>query len=277
MSLRSYSVSLADHTTVVTEYTDYTESEDGRGPAVLLVHSALLDQKMWSATAVGLAGYRVITYDLRGHGSARQASPMTGIEQLARDLGELADILELDTVDVVGVSLGGAVAQSFAADRPARVSSLALVATAVRFPADTMTTRAQTLELQGRAAVRDTTLRRWFRAGLLGDAEAEPVRYAREQLDHTTVEQWKAAWQALAAFDNTGAAAGMGIPVLGIAGDQDPSTPAEVVRELVEAYRHGTFTQLRDASHLIPLEQPGPLAEVLGSFLATVHSPLPRR
>lgn len=112
--------------------TSYTWIEDARAPArrdtIVLVHGLAASLGFWYlSVAPALARtYRVLLFDLRGHG--RSSTPSSGYTpaNLARDMRELLDRLEVDRAHLVGHSFGGAVALRFAAQYPHRVSSLTL-------------------------------------------------------------------------------------------------------------------------------------------------------
>ena len=101
----------------------------GSGTAVVLVHGFTLDRRMWDDQAPPLlaAGYRVLRYDLRGHGESD--APPTGYSYSdhAEDLMRLCDLLGVASAHVVGLSLGGGVAATFAQQHPQRVRSLTLI------------------------------------------------------------------------------------------------------------------------------------------------------
>ena len=113
---------------IVTFYEDA-----GQGPAVVLVHGHSADLRLWELQTPALveAGYRVIRYDVRGHG--RSTAPRTGYtwENYAFDLRDLLDSIDVPRAHVVGLSMGGGIALQFALDFPDRVSSLVLVDTAL--------------------------------------------------------------------------------------------------------------------------------------------------
>jgi pimeloyl-ACP methyl ester carboxylesterase len=96
----------------------------GTGQAVVLIHGGQLDCRMWDDQFTALSGhFRVIRYDVRGYGgSFRPDRPYSDAE----DLAGLLDYLEVDTVHLVGLSLGGRIAIDFAVAHPARVRSLTL-------------------------------------------------------------------------------------------------------------------------------------------------------
>jgi 3-oxoadipate enol-lactonase len=102
---------------------------DGDGPPLVLVHAGVADARMWEPLLAALTpAHRVVRYDMRGFGRTRSA-PVTFSP--ARDLSALLDVLEIERAHVVGASFGGLVALELAATEPARVASLVLLAPAL--------------------------------------------------------------------------------------------------------------------------------------------------
>jgi 3-oxoadipate enol-lactonase len=101
----------------------------GQGPAIVLIHGHGSDRRLWELQAPALveAGYRVIRYDVRGHGRSAVTPSGYTWENYALDLRDLLDGLALPPAHVVGLSMGGGIALQFALDFPERVSSLVLV------------------------------------------------------------------------------------------------------------------------------------------------------
>ena len=80
-------------------------SEHGAGPPLLLVHGVMITGGMFEPVLDHFAArHRVIVPDLRGHGRSRGLPPPFTVERLARDLADLLDHLDVDTVDVLGYS-----------------------------------------------------------------------------------------------------------------------------------------------------------------------------
>jgi 3-oxoadipate enol-lactonase len=259
----SSSLRVKDHDTVI------TQSGSAKLPPLVLIHSALLDRRLWTETAANLAGARAITYDLRGHGAAAAAPRIQNLDQLADDLCSVLDGLGIGQADVAGVSMGGAIAQQFAARHQDRALSLSLIATAVLMPAGPLLTRARLFQADRPAAI-EATMQRWFRPDSIA-ADVAQVRYAQEMLAAATVTQWASTWRALAGFDGRAPAKDIRIPVLAVAGECDISTPPPIVRQMSDAYADAEYQEIPGASHIVPLEQPETLGRVLSSFLAGLH------
>ena len=104
--------------------------DTGTGTAVVLVHGLGNDLHLWDDLAPKLAEqHRVIRYDVRGFGATDRPPGPYSLAQLAADLDGLLDVLEITDAHVLGMSMGGVIAQRWALDFPGRVRSLLLVST----------------------------------------------------------------------------------------------------------------------------------------------------
>ena len=104
-----------------------------RDTPVVLIHGHSADLRLWEPQAPALlgAGWRVVRYDVRGHG--RSSVPATGYswEHYLADLRGLLDHLRVERAHLAGISMGGAIALQFALEEPGRVASLALLDSAL--------------------------------------------------------------------------------------------------------------------------------------------------
>ena len=107
--------------------------DEGQGPPVLLLHGVGHSLRNWFRTmpALAEAGFRAVAIDTPGFGYSEAPGAVPDEEAIAAFLGDFLDTFYLDRVDIVGHSLGGAIATVFALHRPERVGRLALVAPAV--------------------------------------------------------------------------------------------------------------------------------------------------
>ena len=104
--------------------------QSGAGSPLLLIHGLMVSGVMYQGVVPALTThYRVIVPDLRGHGRSGALGEPDSVEQLARDLAQLLDDLQVDSAHVLGYSQGSAVAQQFARDYPSRVRGLVLACT----------------------------------------------------------------------------------------------------------------------------------------------------
>ena len=106
--------------------------EEGRGPATVLVHGLGGFAESWRHNVPELARHgRVVAFDLPGFGLSGKPRRAYTLDFLAQALDRLLHALGVDTVRLVGHSLGGAVAARFALDHPGRVERLAFLGAAV--------------------------------------------------------------------------------------------------------------------------------------------------
>ena len=104
--------------------------EAGQGEPLLMVQGLATDHLGWMLQVPELSKhYRVITFDNRDVGQSKQADGPYEIADMARDALALADELELDTFHLVGMSMGGAIAQEMALLAHERLRTLTLVVT----------------------------------------------------------------------------------------------------------------------------------------------------
>lgn len=103
----------------------------GEGPPVVFVHGAIVDHSQWDPQVEALSDeYTTITYDMRGHGRTGGSARGTySMDLFADDLDALLDALGVDAAVVCGLSMGGCIAQVYAARRPDRVAGLVLADT----------------------------------------------------------------------------------------------------------------------------------------------------
>lgn len=249
-------VTVGDYETIV--------SETGQGEPYFLIHCLGLDWRLWRDVIPELAGqYRVIAYDLRGHGYASNAPKLESIEQLSADLALLMDELNVKRAHIAGHSLGGAVAQVFALRHPERVTSLALVNTMGRALRDRYNARAEDAELNGMASQVAPSLLRWLTPEVVAE-NPWYVRYARERIIRAQVPNWAAAWRGLAAFDELDSLQNIKAPAHVIGGEKDlASPPEEFMRPIAERIPNAKFSVIPGAPHLSPLVTPHELATLL--------------
>lgn len=103
----------------------------GSGPPIVFVHGMAMSSTMWEFQMDALGdSYTTIAYDVRGHGytGGSDRNPYS-IDLFAADLDALLSALGIDRAVVCGLSMGGAVAQSFAASHPEKVAGLVLADT----------------------------------------------------------------------------------------------------------------------------------------------------
>ena len=204
-----------------------------------------------------------------GHGASPPITREVQIEWLAeRILGEL-DRLRLDEVVLVGLSMGGGIAQYVTLAAPDRVRGLVLVSTSPSFPEATrrrFRDRAEIAERDGMTAVVEITVPRWFTAAF-SDAHPDVVEAVRETVRAVDPASFGRASRANADRDCSARLGEIGCPVLFVGGLDDPADPQRAVGLYRASIRDLSVELLPDASHLVPIEAPDRVVPILERFL----------
>jgi len=105
-------------------------SDEGSGPAVVLLHGHTLDRRVWDPLMPQLlgAGVQVLRPDLRGHGKSTRPNSGYHVSHHASDVAALLDAVGADSATVIGFSFGGGVALEMALTHGPHVAALGLMA-----------------------------------------------------------------------------------------------------------------------------------------------------
>lgn len=230
---------------------------------VLVLHAAGLDAA--SGDLLGLE--QAISVTLPGHGIRHR--PRAGLT-LSDMADEIAGWVRCP-VDVVGLSMGGMVAQHLALDHPGLVRSLVLACTTARTPTQILLERADLTETEPKERTVATTLERWFTADFLsGTPEPETLAYARRRLEDIDAGSFADVWRAIAGHDVLDRLGEIDAPTTCLAGKHDVSTPPQELATLAERLPNARYVEI-DAPHMAPLEQPDEFRRVVNEHLAWVE------
>ncbi len=235
------------------------------GLPVVFSNGLGLRLEMWDPLLPHLpADWRILRYDRRGHGCSEVSPPPYTMGQLVRDTEALLDHLHMRACLFVGLSLGGMVAQGLAVKRPDLIRALVLSNTAARIATkEVWEDRANLARAEGLQALVVPTLTRWFTPAF---RESPAVTPWREMFLAAPLDGWLGGAAAIAGTDFYTTTAALTLPTLGIAGDRDGSTPADLVRETIDLVAGAEFALIRRAGHLPHVEQPEAYAELLTRF-----------
>jgi 3-oxoadipate enol-lactonase len=240
-------------------------------PRLALIHSLALDRSVWDGVVRRLENEaEILTYDCRGHGqSPKEKRPYTA-SLFARDLAELFDHIGWEKAAVAGCSMGGNVAQAFAAEYPQRVTALGLIDTTAWYGADApakFKERAETARAKGMRGMIDFQLTRWFS----DDFRAKHPDVLRRTFDvfvANNLDCYAASCELLGAADTRAALGSFTMPVAVVVGEEDYATPVTMARQMHEAIPHSTLTIISGARHLTPIEFPDRIASELRGLFA---------
>jgi 3-oxoadipate enol-lactonase len=235
----------------------------GDDERVVFLHPIGLDRRVWSA----VAGPGATVLDFPGHGEAPPAATVS--------MAALADYVLSQIqppVTLVGLSLGGMVAQQVAVREPGAVASLVVACSTSASHPQAMAERAAAARRGGMASILETTLERWFTPAALATSGQAGVEYARQRLLADDPEVFARYWDAMAEHDVTAQLPGIAVPATFIAGAADRASSLETLRRMADAVP-GAELAVVDGPHMLPLEQPAEFRAVLDRHLSRVPGP----
>lgn len=247
--------------------------ESGSGDTILCLHGLGSCAQDWLLQVPVFAEeFRVIAPDLRGHGQTDKPNGRVTVAQLTADVIGLLDTLNVTCAHVVGLSLGGCVAQQMALDWPARVRSLTLVNTFARFDPGTpgnaipLAIRMGILGVLGLPAQA-----RFVAARLFPKPGQEQLRaLAAERLAANDRATYYRLLSAVRAFDVTRRLDEIACPTLVIAGDRDTTVPLRAKRLLASRIPGARFELIADSGHATPVDQPGVFNSLVIRFVQSI-------
>ncbi|MDV7142731.1 3-oxoadipate enol-lactonase [Tropicimonas sp. TH_r6] len=245
--------------------------EDGTpsGPPVVFANSLGTDLRIWDAVVARLPQkYRVIRYDMRGHGLSDCPPAPYSMGALVRDAERLLDLLAVKDCVFIGLSVGGMVAQGLAAKRLDLVRAMVLSNTAAKIGTrETWADRIAGIEAGGIEAMADGIMEKWFTRAFRETAE---LKLWRNMVTRSPQEGYVGTCHAIAGTDFYSSTAALTLPTLAFACSEDGSTPPDLVRETAELIRGSEFHLLRAAGHIPCVEQPDAYSDRLQQFLTAI-------
>jgi pimeloyl-ACP methyl ester carboxylesterase len=254
----------------------------GAGLPVVFLHPTPLDGEYWRPVSENLVGVRAIVPDLRGHGgselgtlpvggfAAVPGAPVLTMTQLASDVLALLNHLNVAAALFAGCSIGGYVLLEIWRQAPERVRGLAFVCSKPQPDASANLARRSATIAQTRAGGSGALFDGMVQTLIGATArERHPEIVAQLRARMTLTPEALVAVQAGLATrpDSVPTVASIGVPVLAIAGGEDPAiAPAEM--EAFHAAPGGCeFHLLPDAGHFAAYEQPQEVAALLARWL----------
>ena len=253
----------------------------GDGPPIVFVHGAILDRTQWNPQLDALADdYRVLAYDVRGHGRTGPTDRESyTIELLADDLAAFVDALDLERPVVVGHSTGGCIAQVYAARHPDEISGLVLAGT---FGPEylTLADRIQR-DVVLRATIPPTRLVGYERVEkalivwpneLLGkrgsSGDYGNVQRLRERGEPMTTDEFAKTIRAIHAFhDTTIDYDAITVPTLVLYGENEPGLVHAHAARFADRIADVDVRAVPDAGHASNMDNPEFYEDVLREFL----------
>lgn len=243
-------------------------------PALVFSNSLGTDFRIWDRVLARLGPrldrrLRVLRYDKRGHGlSGCPPAPYRLADHVA-DLRGLLEHLGIGEAVIVGLSVGGMIAQGLAQAAPGLLRGLVLCDTAHRIGTPEMwNERIAAIEAGGIEALAEPILERWFSAAFRAERPAELAGW-RAMLTRTPVQGYLGTCAALRDADLTEAAKAIAVPTLCLGGSEDGATPPELVGAMAALIPGARHEVIAGAGHLPCIEKPEAVAGLIGDLLGS--------
>ena len=237
-------------------------------PPLVLVHPIGADHSLWDKVVPLLTQqWRILRYDIRGHGGTQSPARDTTVEDLAADLLQLTDHLGWSRFSLCGLSVGGMAAMHVAASAPDRVAGLVLCSTAARMvaPPGGWDQRQQVAREQGMAPLAGPMVERMFSTPFR-EASDPHLETMRTVFLKTDPMGYASCVAVLRDADLRPALANIRAKALIVHGSADPLVPATAVEELLGGISGGRQLTL-DSGHFPPIEAPNAFADEMSAFL----------
>ncbi|MEW6633311.1 MAG: alpha/beta fold hydrolase [Pseudomonadota bacterium] len=244
----------------------------GSGAPVLLIHGVGMDAEIWLPQIAAMQDrFDVIAIDMLGHGASPLPPENAGLSDFADQAIRLLDHLGLDSVAVVGHSMGALVAQELALRAPSRVGSLVCLNAVFRRPpelAQAVRERAAALGGPGDPSAIAATIARWF-GNPIPPALADAAATARLALESVDADGYARTYRLFAGADTVHAdrLADLAAPALFMTGSEDRNSTPAMSAAMARLAPAGQCLVLAGEKHMMTIASPRKVTERITAFL----------
>ena len=247
---------------------NYQTFGDANKPALIFSNSLGTKYSMWQPQIEHFQqDHYVICYDTRGHGASSAPQGPYSLEQLGQDVVNLLDHLNIAKAAFCGISMGGLTGQWLAIHKPERFNHVIVCNTAAKIGQEqAWQDRAALVREQGLAPIAATAASRWFTNPFIQSNPAVVAELSND-LGAGSPEGYANCCEALAKADVREQLSSIQIPVLIIAGQQDPVTTVADGQFMQQRIANSQLFEI-NASHISNIEQPEAFNQAVQTFLA---------
>jgi 3-oxoadipate enol-lactonase len=240
-------------------------------PAVVLSHALGSSRSIWGYQLPLLtARFRVLAYDLPGHGESEAPSRHTSFDDLAADAAALLDHIGFSQAAFVGLSIGGMIAQHFALRYPQRLRALVLSSTGCQTNEAGQKVFAERIAQVSEVGIEsqvDGSIGRWFTPQFVSEAPAT-VDWVKRIYRKTSAAGFINGCRAIQELDTFDRLSEIAAPTLLIPGEFDQAFPESISRTIQSRIKGARLSVLAGAAHIGNVERPHYFNEMLLQFLA---------
>lgn len=240
-------------------------------PWLVLSHSLACSVRMWDPTVEAFKGdWRILNYDMRGHGATSAPSGPYTLDLLADDVLELTKSLGIQKAVYCGLSIGGMIGQTLALRGGGPFRAMVLADTTHTQPPEALKQweeRIQVAQSKGMAALVDSTMERWFTPGFRKSPAAQKIAGL---IAATPAAGYIGCGRAIMGLNTTARLKDIRLPVLAITGESDGAAPG--TKHIGASIPGARFVSIPNASHIANVEQPEAFNRALRDFLSSLAS-----
>ena len=246
---------------------NYQTFGDAANPALIFSNSLGTNFKMWQPQIDFFQqDFFVICYDTRGHGASSAPQGPYSIDQLGQDVVNLLDHLNVEKAAFCGISMGGLTGQWLAIHRPERFNQVVVCNTAAKIGQEqAWNDHAALVREQGLQPIASTAASRWFTEPFI-QSNATVVNNLQNDLAAGSAEGYASCCEALAKADVREQLKDITVPVLVVAGQQDPVTTVVDGQFMVERIANSQLFEI-NASHISNVELPNEFNQAVKQFI----------
>jgi 3-oxoadipate enol-lactonase len=250
----------------------YEYIDNQRDRTFVFINSLGTDFRIWDGVVKVLKNHgNILRYDKAGHGLSGirklEGGTPSEISAYVSDLIGLMDELHIEKAIIVGLSIGGIIAQYMGIYHPERVEKLVLSNTAPKVGSeDSWNTRINVVENKGIAAIADTVMKVWFSVSFHQQNPNELNGY-KMMLSNSNVMGYLQACEALKSNDLTNKIKQINRPTLCIGGGVDGSTPSELVKAMADKIPNSIYILIDGVGHIPCVEVPDTVANHILNFV----------
>ncbi|MFJ5717538.1 alpha/beta fold hydrolase [Neobacillus sp. NPDC093127] len=246
--------------------------ETGNGEPLILIHGVGLDHHMWEKQVKGLSKqYRVICYDMLGHGGSDHPPGPYSLSHYVAQLAGLLLQLQIDTCHLVGFSMGGMVAQAFALEFPEKIKTLTILNAVANRTAEqrkAILLRVEEVKQSGAVSTIEPAIQRWFNPDFLAANESF-VKGIRKRLQTNNPHSYLAAYTLFATADQElwPKLSTIKLPTLIITGEQDVGSTPEMSKCMHLQIEQSELLIFPNMKHMLPAEDAISLNQAIDRFI----------
>ena len=234
----------------------------------IFINSLGTDFRIWKAVTEILKEYgNILLFDKRGHGLSDTPADTKSLENYLNDLLALLQHLSITKYTVVGLSVGGMIAQMLANHYPEMVDKLILCDTSHKIgSAAIWNERIAAVTKHGLQSISDSVMQRWFSESFRTN-QPDTVAGYKNMLERTSVPGYIQTCEAIRDADLTEIARQIKIPALCLVGSEDRSTTPGEVKDLADLIEGSRYEVIQGSGHIPCVDNPSALSQLVIDFI----------